>query len=79
MLSSKVLGAAERDIQQTLYNGQNSQEIWGGISAVIFFRDDYQLWPVIEDGAIQGYFKSTSMASLAPTNKLSTTQQSWQW
>ena len=30
MLSSKVLGAAERNIQQTVYNGQNSQEIWGG-------------------------------------------------
>ena len=29
MLSSKVLGAAERNIQQTVYNGQNSQEIWG--------------------------------------------------
>ncbi len=27
MLSSKVLGAAERYIQQTVYNGQNSQEI----------------------------------------------------
>jgi hypothetical protein len=53
MLSSKVLGAAERNIQQTVYNGQNSQEIWGGIPAVIFFGDDYQSWPVIEDGAIQ--------------------------
>jgi hypothetical protein len=27
MLSSKVLGAAERNIQKTVYNGQNSQEI----------------------------------------------------
>ena len=42
MLSSKVLGAAERNIQQTVYNGQNSQEIWGGIPAVILFGDDYQ-------------------------------------
>jgi hypothetical protein len=79
MLSSKVLGAAERNIRQTVYNGQNSQEIWGGVPAVILFRDDYQLWPVIEDGAIQGYFKSSSMAPLAPTNKLSATQLLCQW
>jgi hypothetical protein len=79
MLSSKVLGAAERNIRQTVYNGQNSQEIWGGIPAVILFGDDYQLWPVIEDGAIQGYFKSTSMAPLAPTNKLSATQLLCHW
>ncbi len=73
MLGSKVLGAAERNIRQTVYNGQNNQEIWGGIPAVILFGDDYQLWPVIDDGAIQGYFKSTSTAPLAPTNKLSAT------
>ena len=79
MLNSKVLGAAERNIQQTVYNGQNSQEIWGGIPAVILFGDDYELWPAIEDGAIQGYFKSTSTAPLAPTNKLSTTQLLCQW
>ena len=78
-MKSKVLGAAERNIQQTVYNGQNSQEIWGGIPAVILFGDDYELWPAIEDGAIQGYFKSTSTAPLAPTNKLSTTQLLCQW
>jgi hypothetical protein len=37
MLSSKVLGAAERNIRKTVYNGQNSQEIWGGIPAVLLF------------------------------------------
>jgi hypothetical protein len=79
MLKSKVLGAAERNIHQTVYNGQNSQEIWGGIPAVILFGEDYELWPAIEDGAIQGTFKITSTAPLAPTNKLSTTQPSCQW
>jgi hypothetical protein len=43
ILNSKVLGAAERNIQKTVYNGQNSQEIWGGIPAVLLFG--YQLWP----------------------------------
>jgi hypothetical protein len=79
MLSSKVLGAAERNIQQTVYNGQNSQKIWGGIPALILFGDDYQLWPVIEVGAIQGYLRSTSMAPLAPTNKLGANQLLCQW
>jgi hypothetical protein len=48
MLSSKVLGAAERIIQKTVYNGQNGQEIWGSILAVLLFGNDYQLWLVIE-------------------------------
>jgi hypothetical protein len=65
MLSSKVLGAAERNIQKTVYNGQNSQEIWGGIPAVLLFGDDYQLWLVIEEGAIQGYSKMTTTTPLA--------------
>jgi hypothetical protein len=51
----------------------------GGVPAVILFGGDYQLWPVIEDGAIQGYSKSTSTAPLAPTNKLSVTQLLFQW
>ncbi len=55
MLSSKELGAAERNIRQTVYNGQSRQDIWGGVPAVILFKDDYQLWPIIEDGTIQGY------------------------
>jgi hypothetical protein len=41
MLNSKVLGAPKRNIQKIVYNGQNSQEIWGGIPAVILFGDDY--------------------------------------
>jgi hypothetical protein len=79
MLCSKVLGAAERNIQKTVYNGQNSQEIWGGIPAVLLFGDKYQLWPVIEEGAIQGYSKMTTTTPLAPTNKQSAAQLLCQW
>jgi hypothetical protein len=57
MLSSKVLDAAERNIGRTVYNGQNSQEIWGGVPAVILFGDDYQLWPVIEDKVILNQYQ----------------------
>ncbi len=74
MLSSKVLGAAERNIQKTVYNGQNSQEIWGGVPAVLLFGNDYQLWPVIEEGAIQGYSKRTKRTPLTPTNKQTAAQ-----
>ncbi len=69
MLSSKVLSAAEKNIRKTVYNGQNSQEILGGTPAVILFGNDYQLWPVIDKGAIQGYSKMTTTALLTPTNK----------
>ncbi len=55
MLSSKVLAAAERNVQHSVYKGQNGGEIWGGVPVVLLFGDDYQLFPVIEEGAIQGY------------------------
>jgi hypothetical protein len=79
MLSSKVLGVAERNIQKTVYNGHNSQEIWGSTPAVLFFGKDYQLWPVMQEGAIQGYSKMTTTTPLAPTNKQSAAQLLSQW
>ncbi len=57
MLSSKVLAAAERNIRHSVYKGQNSGEIWGRVPVVLLFGDDYQLFPVIKEGAIQGYSK----------------------
>jgi hypothetical protein len=54
MLSSKVLAAAERNIRHSVYKGQNSGEIWGGVPVVLLFGDDYQLVTVIEEGVIQG-------------------------
>ncbi len=59
----------ERITRKTVYNGQNSQEIWGGVPTVLLFGNDYQLWPVIEEGAIQGCSKMTTTTPLAPTNK----------
>ncbi len=69
MLSSKVLGAAERNIRTAVYNGHNSQDIWGGVPVVILFGNNYQLWPVIEEGTIQGYSKMTAPGEFTPTNK----------
>ncbi len=79
MLSSKVLGAAERNIQKRVCNRQNSQEIWGGILAVLLFGNDYQLWLVIEEGAIQGYSKMSTTTPSAPTIKQSAAQLLCQW
>ncbi len=62
-----------------MYNGQNSQEIWGGVPAVLLFGNDYQMWPGNEEGAIQGYSKMTSMTPLTPTNKQTAAQLLCQW
>jgi hypothetical protein len=61
MLSSKVLNAAERNVQHSVYKGQNGGEIWGGVPVVLLFGDDYQLFPVIEEGAIQGYYSKKKL------------------
>ncbi len=55
MLSSKILAVAERNVRECAFKGQNSKEIWGGVPVVLLFGDDYQLFPVIDEGAIQGY------------------------
>jgi hypothetical protein len=71
MLSSKVLAAAKRNVRLSVYKGQNSGEIWGGVPVVLLFGDDYHLFPVIEEGAIQGYSKKTLKMPQTPTAKSS--------
>jgi hypothetical protein len=74
MLSSKVLAAAERNTRHSVYKGQNSGEIWGGVPVVLLYGDDYQLFPVIKEGAIQGYSKKKLKMPHTPTEKLSASQ-----
>ncbi len=74
MLSSKVLAAAEGNVRHSVYKGQNSREIWGGVPVVLLFGDDYQLFPVIEEGALQGYSKKTLKTPQTPTAKTSASQ-----
>jgi hypothetical protein len=74
MLSSKVLAAAERNVRHSVYKGQKSGEIWGGILPVLLFGDDYQLFPVFKEGAIQGYSKKKLKMPQTPTAKLSASQ-----
>lgn len=57
MLSSHVTFGAEEHVRECAFNGNNSRERWGGIPAVLFFGDDYQLPPVDKKGAIHGFAK----------------------
>jgi hypothetical protein len=74
MLSSKVLAAAERNVRHFVYKGQNGGEIWVGVPVVLLFGDDYQLFPVIKKGAIQGYSKKKIKVPQTPTEKTSASQ-----
>ena len=60
MLNSKLIAAAERNIRHCVYGQQNQKERWGGVPVVLLFGDDYQLFPVIETGAIEGFHKRNS-------------------
>ena len=74
MISSKVLAAAERNTRQCIYNGQNSTEVWGGLPVVLLFGDDYQLMPIAEEGAIQGFHKKQEGVGKHVTNKMTSSQ-----
>jgi hypothetical protein len=45
---------------------------WG--TQVLLFGDDYQLFPIIEEGAIQGYSKKKLKMPQTPTAKMSASQ-----
>jgi len=59
--------------------GQNSKEIWGGVPVVPLFGDDYQLFPVIDEGAIQGYSRMNSKVPQTPTTRMTPSQLICQW
>ena len=51
------MAGAEQNLRHGIYGQQNQTELWCGIPVVLIFRDDYQLLPVKDNGAIQGYAK----------------------
>jgi hypothetical protein len=61
MISSGLLAAAERNVRHCVYGQQNQKELWGGIPVVLVFGDDFQLPPVIEEGAINGFAKLSGL------------------
>ena len=74
MIGSKVLAAAERNTRECIYQGQNSSELWGGLPVVLLFGDDYQLMPVANDGAINGYAKKQVGTEQHVTDKMTEAQ-----
>ena len=69
MISSSLLAAAERNVRECAFGQQNKNELWGGIPVVLIFGDDYQLFPVIEEGAIKGYAKQQGLWDQTETKK----------
>ena len=69
MISSALLAAAERNVRHCAFGRQNRDELWGGIPAVLIFGDDYQLLPVLAEGAIQGYAKRQRLWESKPSRK----------
>ena len=56
MLTSSILGAAERNVALTCHGGGKQQLDWGGVPIVIVWGDDYQLPPVNISGKGKGAF-----------------------
>ncbi len=52
LLGAKTVAGAERNIRETVYNEHGKAMAWGDIPVIILFGDDYQLPPVLVDGAI---------------------------
>ncbi len=74
MLSSIILAVTERNVRECVFKGQNSKEIWGGVPVVLLFGDDYQLFPVIDKGAIQGYSRMNDKLQQTATTRMTSTQ-----
>ncbi len=74
MLSSIILAVTERNIRECAFRGQDSKEVWGGVLVVLLFGDDFQLFPVIDEGAIQGYSRMNDMTQQTPTTRMTATQ-----
>ena len=74
MLSSKILAIAERNVRECAFKGQNNKEIWGRVPVVLLSGDDYQLFPVIDKGAIQGYSRMNDKSPQPPTTRMTSSQ-----
>ena len=70
MISSTVLAAAERNTRECIFNGENTPKICGRLPIVLLFGDGYQLMPMNNIGAINGYAKSQLGAEHYVTRKM---------
>jgi len=58
MISQRVLGSTEMNVQTTAQGGGHENEDWGGIPVIVLFGDDYQLTPPCDEGAIDSFTSS---------------------
>jgi hypothetical protein len=61
LLGAKTIAAAERNLQETVFNEHSKNIPWGGIPVIILFGDDFQLPPVLVDGAITMFGKKEQL------------------
>ena len=54
-INFSLLAGTEHNTMQCIYKDSNTKEYWGGLPVVLLFGHDYQLLPVAESGAINGY------------------------
>jgi hypothetical protein len=74
MLSSIILAITERNVRERVFKGQNSKEIWGGVPVVLLFGDNYQLFLVIDERAIQGFSRINDKLQQTPTTRMASSQ-----
>lgn len=67
MVASNLLASSETHLRKCAFNGYNTSEYWGGVPVVIIFGDDYQLPPVIHEGAITGFANSNGNTKVTTT------------
>ena len=69
MIASGLLAAAERNIQRYVYGGESQTKLLGRVTVILIFGNDYQLFPVSEEGAIYGYAKKQQQWNQTSTTK----------
>jgi hypothetical protein len=61
LLGARTIAAAERNLRETVFNEHAKSIPWGGIPVILLLGDDYQLPPVLVDGAITLFTKRTNL------------------
>jgi hypothetical protein len=64
----------ERNVRECVFKGQYNKEIWGGVPVVLLFGDDYQLFPVLDEGAIHGYSRMNNKLQQTLTTRMTSSQ-----
>lgn len=71
LLGAKTIAAAEKNLRETVFNGHGKTIPWGGIPVIILLGDDYQLPPVLIDGAITLFGKRLQIKANATRHRSS--------